>query len=47
MTGNKARRLSVVRTSSDICLGEGESGYVSVDVHKASYHVAVYSAQRG
>src|SRR5512135_1390325 len=48
MTDNKARRLSVVRTSSDtLRLGEGEIVHVGVDVHKATYHVAVYSAQRG
>src|SRR5512135_309656 len=48
MTGNKARRLSVVRTSPDTFrLGEGESAYVGVDVHKATYHVAVCSTQRG
>lgn len=41
MTCNQARKLSVVRTSSDIRLGEGESAYVGVDVHKATYHVAV------
>jgi transposase len=47
MTGNKARKLTVVRTSSDIRLGEGEPAFVGVDVHKATYHVAVYGHQRG
>jgi transposase len=47
MASTKARRLSVVRTSSDIRLGEGEPAYVGVDVHKATYHVAVYGPQRG
>jgi transposase len=48
MAGNKTRKLTVVRTSSDaLRLGEDESAYVGVDVHKATYHVAVHSAQRG
>jgi transposase len=48
MTDNKARRLTVVRTSSDaLRLGEGELVHVGVDVHKATYHVAVYSGSRG
>ena len=48
MTSNKARRLSVVRTSSGpLLLGEGEAAYVGVDVHKATYHVALFSTTRG
>src|SRR5512142_2904057 len=48
MTDNKARRLTVVRTSSDaLRLGEGELVHVGVDVHKATYHVAIYSGSRG
>src|SRR5512142_2719496 len=48
MTDNKARRLTVVRTSSDVLrLDEGELVHVGVDVHKATDHVAVSSGSRG
>jgi transposase len=48
MTDSKARRLSVVRTPPDtLRLSEGEVVHVGVDVHKATYHVAVYSGSRG
>ncbi|HMB05048.1 MAG TPA: IS110 family transposase [Isosphaeraceae bacterium] len=48
MTDSKSRNSSVVRNLSDaLRLGPGETAYVGVDVHKATYHVAVYSAQRG
>src|SRR5512135_3822484 len=48
MTDNKTRRLSVVRTSPDtLRLGQGEQVHVGIDVHKATYHVAVYSGSRG
>jgi transposase len=48
MTDTKARRLSVVRTSSDaLRLDLGETVHIGVDVHKATYHVAVLSAERG
>jgi transposase len=48
MTDNKARRLTVVRTSSDaLRLGAGELVHVGVDVHKATDHVAVSSGPRG
>ena len=47
MTSDKARKLTVVRKSSEIRLDDGESAVVGVDVHKATYHVAVCSARRG
>src|SRR3954452_21559954 len=49
MTTNKAtRKLSVSRTSADpIRLEPGEAAHVDVDVHKATYHVAVLSDRRG
>ncbi len=48
MANTKARRLSVVRNSPDaLRLDRGEMAHVGVDVHKASYHVAVLSAERG
>jgi transposase len=48
MAGNKVRKLTVVRVPSDaLRLGEGEGVFVGIDVHKATYHVALCSAQRG
>src|SRR4051812_46003475 len=48
MSDTKARRLSVVRNSSDaLRLDQGEAVHVGVDVHKATYHVAVFSGSRG
>src|SRR6516164_2539540 len=48
MASNRVRRLTVVRMPSDpLRLGEGEGVFVGVDVHKATYHVALCSAQRG
>jgi transposase len=48
MTETKARKLSVVRNSSDaLRLDQGETVHVGVDVHKATYHVAVVSGSRG
>src|SRR3954452_20542005 len=48
MTDTKARKLSVVRNSSDaLRLDQGETVHVGVDVHKATYHVAIYSGPRG
>ncbi len=48
MTNTKARKLTVVRTSPDaLRLCEGELVHIGVDVHKATYHVAVYSGSRG
>src|SRR4051812_34156720 len=48
MTDTKPRKLSVVRNSSDpLRLDQGETVHVGVDVHKATYHVAVYSGSRG
>src|SRR5512135_3055164 len=48
MTDIKARRLSVIRTSSDAPrLDQGEAVYIGVDVHKVTYHVALYSGSRG
>jgi transposase len=47
-SSNKGRKPAVVRTPSDaLRLGEGEGVFVGVDVHKATYHVAICSAQRG
>ena len=48
MTDAKARKLSVAGTSHDtLRLGPDEAAHVGVDVHKATYHVAVLSNQRG
>jgi transposase len=48
MTTAKMRRRSVVRTSSDpLRLEPGETVHVGVDVHKATFHVAVCSNARG
>src|SRR3954467_517465 len=43
-----ATRKTVLRpTSSALCLDPGEIAHVGVDVHKASYHVAVVTDLRG
>jgi transposase len=48
MTDTKARKLSVVRNSSDaLRLDQGETVHVGVDVPKATYHVALSSGTRG
>jgi transposase len=48
MTDTKARKLTVVRNSSDaLRLDQDETVHVGVDVHKATYHVAVLSGSRG
>src|SRR3954451_12331636 len=48
MTDTKARKLSIVRDSSDaLRLDQGETVHVGVDVHKVTYHVAIYSGSRG
>jgi transposase len=48
MISNMARRLSAVRTSSGtLRLNEGEAVHIGLDLHKATYHVSVSSAQRG
>src|SRR4051812_37891693 len=49
MTTTKAtRKLSASRTSADpIRLEPGEAAHVGVDVHKATYHVAVLGDRRG
>ena len=48
MSNTKARKLTLVRTPNDqIRLEEGEAVHVGVDVHKASYSVALFSDRRG
>ncbi len=48
MSDIKARGVSVARTPQDaLRLGPGETVHVGVDVHKATYHVAVLSGERG
>jgi transposase len=48
MSDTKARKLSVTRTPHDaLRLDEAEVVHVGVDVHKATYHVAVLSDRRG
>src|SRR3954465_15332382 len=48
MTDTKARKVSIVRDSSNaLRLDQGETVHVGVDVHKATYHVAVFSDTRG
>ena len=45
MSNTKTRKLKIVRTSTQpLRLKEGEAIHVGVDVHKASYSVALYSA---
>src|SRR5262245_9802535 len=48
MSNSKARKLIVVRTSTPpLRLEPGEAVHVGVDVHKASYSVALFSERRG
>jgi transposase len=48
MSNTKARKLTIVRKPSEpIRLEEGEAVHVGVDVHKASYSVALFSDRRG
>jgi transposase len=48
MSNTKARKLTIVRKPNEpIRLEEGEAVHVGVDVHKASYSVALYSDRRG
>src|SRR5512135_3085726 len=48
MSNTKPRKLKIVRTSNPpLRLEEGEAIHVGVDVHKASYSVALYSDGRG
>ena len=48
MSNTKPRKLKIVRTSNPpLRLEEGEAVHVGVDVHKASYSVALYSDGRG
>jgi transposase len=48
MTTKKAIASSVVRTpTAPVRLDQGETVHVGVDVHKATYHVALYSGTRG
>src|SRR5512147_349376 len=48
MSNTKPRKLKIVRTSNEpIRLEQGKAVHVGVDVHKASYSVALYSDGRG
>jgi hypothetical protein len=48
MSNTTARKLKIVRTSHQpLRLEPGEAVHVGVDVHKASYSVALYSDARG
>src|SRR5512135_593184 len=48
MSNTKTRKLTIVRTPAHpLRLEPGEAVHVGVDVHKATYHVAVYSGSRG
>jgi len=48
MSNTKTRKLSIVRTPTNpLRLEPGEAIHVDVDVHKASYSVALYSDGRG
>src|SRR5512135_3874192 len=48
MSNTKPRKLKIVRTSTQpLRLEKGEAVHVGVDVHKASYSVALYSVDRG
>jgi transposase len=48
MSNSQTRKLKVVRTSTQpLRLEPGETVHVGVDVHKASYSVALYSDARG
>ncbi len=46
MTATKKTR-TVRLTTSTLCLDPGEVAHVGVDVHKASYHIAVVTDLRG
>src|SRR5512144_782221 len=48
MSNTKTRKLTVVRKPTEpLRLEQGEAVHVGVDVHKASYSVALYSDRRG
>jgi hypothetical protein len=48
MSNTKTRKLNIVRTPiQPLRLEPGEAVHVGVDVHKASYSVALYSDGRG
>src|SRR3954467_11972782 len=48
MTSNTTRTTSVPRpASAPLCCEPGEVIHVGVDVHKATYHVAILSDRRG
>jgi hypothetical protein len=48
MSNTKTRKLSIVHTPANpLSLEPGEAVHVGVDVHKASYSVALYSDRRG
>src|SRR3954451_11712933 len=48
MSNTNTRKLTLVRKPSEpIRLEEGEAVHVGVDVHKASYSVALFSDRRG
>ena len=48
MSNTKTRKLTLVRKPNEpIRLEQGEAVHVGVDVHKASYSVALYSDGRG
>jgi transposase len=48
MSTTKARTLKLIRTRTQpLCLDQGEVVHVGVDVHKASYSVALHSTERG
>src|SRR4029450_7609918 len=48
MSNTRMRKLTVVRKPNEpLHLEEGEAVHVGVDVHKASYSVALFSEARG
>jgi hypothetical protein len=48
MSNTKTRKLTIVRTSTQpLRLEPGEAVHVGLDVHKATYSVALYSDGRG
>src|SRR3954454_1833472 len=48
MSNTNTRKLTLVRKASELIrLEQGESVHVGVDVHKASYSVALFSDGRG
>src|SRR5512143_1118554 len=48
MSNTKTRKLTLVRKPNEpLRLEPGEAAHVGVDVHKASYSVALYSDRRG